>query len=131
MTEAAEPTLPRKRGPNVLAGKSFKLVYNPATMVYDLLFEGVTHQIVFMPPVHVEGLINPLAGGMLHQSGSHVFKLVFHERSLSYVLNQSVDREGDGELATVPSITVKMDSPLAAWIRVLKELTVNKALRLS
>ena len=133
--ENTTPTTPeatgrKPRGPNVLAGKSVKLVHNNKTGNYDMHFGDRKYQIRFQSPEANPVLANPLAGGMNHQSGPHSFYLSFIGDKLTLVTNLSSDTV-EGETAEpVASVSVKLDSPLIQWIRVVTELSVDKALRL-
>lgn len=126
---APEATGRKPRGPNVLAGKSVKLVHNNKTGNYDLAFGDKKYQIRFQSPEANPVLAYPLAGGISHQSGPHSFHLTFTGDKLTHVTNLSVDSDGE-PTDPVASISVKLDSPLIKWIRVLTELSVEKALRL-
>jgi hypothetical protein len=128
-TPTAEQTVPTpaaKRGPRSFEGEVFTLVYNPETSHYDLAFEGKQYPIRFQAPEAFGALINPLAAGMKHKSGRHTFKLEFEEDRLSLITN---DDSADAEAALTRSVTVRFDSPIKEWIRVLLELPVEKALR--
>ena len=120
----------KPRGPRTFAGKSFALVYNRETEQYEMAFEGRNRAIRFESPVNASNLLNPLAGGMLHTSGRHKFKLSFHGDALSCIVNTTVDLPEGHEHVLVESVNVPFDSELAKWIRVLVEVDVVAAARI-
>lgn len=132
-TDSATPNtdgMRAQRGPRTFAGKSFTLVYNRETEVYDSQFEGKQRSICFLSPVNAAGLINPLAGGMLHKSGRHNFKLEFAGKTLVSITNIDIPLAEGDEPKLVESVSVPFDSELAKWIRVIVDLDVVAAARL-
>ncbi len=127
---ATETTGRKPRGPNVLAGKSVKLVHNVKTGNYDMHFGDRKYQIRFQSPEANPVLAYPLAGGMNHQSGPHSFHLSFDGDKLTRITNLSLDTAVGEFPEPVAAVSVKLDSPLVQWIRVIAELSVDKALRL-
>lgn len=123
-------TMRKPRGPRSLTGKSFALVYNSKAGVYESQFDGRTRNIRFASPVQASGLIDPLAGGMLHASGRHKFKLGFTGDVLTTIINITTPLEDGEEHALVESVNVPFDSELAKWIRVVVDIDVVAAARL-
>lgn len=122
-------TMRKSRGPRSLTGKSFSLVYNRETELYEMSFEGRNRNIRFESPVNASGLINPLAGGMIHKSGRHNFKLSFGGDHLIRIVNVDSSLADGEEPKLVESVNVPFDSELAKWIRVIVETDVATAAR--
>lgn len=122
-------TTPAKRGPRTFEGNDiFTLVYNPETSHYDLAFEGKQFPIRFQAPESFSALIKPLAAGMKHKSGRHEFTLEFEDDRLVEIINDAPIADGATATRTA-SVSVRFDSPIKEWIRVILELPVEKALR--
>lgn len=120
----------KPRGPRVFSGKSFSLVFDFESEAYQLAFEGRQFPVRFQSPTLANGLIDPLAGGMLHKSGRHNFKLSFTGSVLTSIVNLDQDRaEGEATKRT-ESVNVPFDSELAKWIKVSVETDVVTALRI-
>lgn len=132
-TPTAEQTVPTpaaKRGPRVFENTDiFTLVYNPETGHYDLAFEGKQFPIRFQAPESFSALIKPLAAGMKHKSGRHEFTLEFEDDRLVEITNDGSDAAEGSTVPRTGSVSVRFDSPIKEWIRVLLELPVEKALR--
>lgn len=131
-----EPTLnptesKGKRGIRVFKPEeTFGLTYNAETGHYDLSFEGRAFPIRFVAPGIFFTLINPLAAGMKHKSGRHNFTLEFEGDRLVSIINDDVDAAEGEVVPRTSSVSVRMDSPIKDWIKVIAELPVEKALRL-
>ncbi|QBJ02592.1 hypothetical protein MZD04_gp063 [Pseudomonas phage Psa21] len=125
------PEQPKKnmtRGTRSFTGEVFTLVYNTESGHYDIAFEGAQFPVRFVAPAAFDSLINPLAAGMKHKSGRHNFTLEFEGDSLVEITN---DAAVDGASVTrTASVTVPFDSSIVEWIRVIRELPVERALRI-
>jgi len=131
-TDANVPTKPKgKTGQRTFEGDQFALVYNKQTRVYDLTFEGRSFAIRFEAPESLRLLADPLAGGLVHKSGSHTFDLKFKDGKLVSVINKKHEGAFDPgvDLPQTDLVTVPVLSELAKWIVVTVDLPVVKALR--